>query len=67
LFEELINIGDLIVDFGAYLREGYSLFVAPGLGGPLGDIHQLDELTVVDEGLVGCELLYPALNLLDPG
>ncbi len=63
--EELFDIGEAVVDLGADLGEGDAFFVAPGLGCSLGDFHDLDELGIVDEGLVGGELLYSVVDLLD--
>lgn len=63
----MFDIGEAVVDFGADLGEGDDFFVAPGLGGALGDLHELDELGIVNEGLVGGELLDTVVDLLDTG
>lgn len=66
-FEEVLDVGEFVVDFGTDLREGDDFFVAPCLGSALGDLHELDELGIVNEGLVGGELLDTVVDLLDTG
>ena len=63
--EEFFDVGEFVVDFGADLGEGDAFFVAPCLGGSLGDLHELDELAIVDKGLGGGDLFKGLLHSVD--